>query len=516
MATEELLKLIQENPMGYEGYLAYAKYLETINLKQAYLTYENALYFCDDETMKKTIQSKLDEIAYRNGKVEPASIVILCYNNRPLTQQCIESIRETTPEFAREIVIVDNNSQDDSVDYLRQQKDIVLIENDYNAGFPGGCNIGIEAAKPENDIFLLNNDTIMCFNTLYTLRMGLYEKDNYGSAGCVTNNCANNQSVFKSESLDDLKEFGRNNNIPNKRSEIKLMLIGFALIVKRKVLEKVGYLDERFNPGNFEDDDLSLRILMNNYQNVLVYNSFLIHLGSVSFNNADYFNLLHKNFDKLIDKYNFINEKHFFCFTHSECNLPFYKDKIDNLYNNANVLVSQCDLGPAILQAAFSYPQYNFYGLNNTVSCSSITSHLAGIHVSFFHSIESNPYRDIKFDFIAVDCTQIGKNDLFSYLKTLKSMLADNGKMMVLADNKSYYENWYPIINGENIIEDKNSTYCKDAEDIFSQLDLKIEFWSFFYGNIPSEIKPKIDAISEIVDSDRDIRISQIGYVLHK
>ena len=328
MATEELLKLIQEDPMGYEGYLAYAKYLETINLKQAYLTYENALYFCDDETMKKTIQSKLDEIAYRNGKVEPASIVILCYNNRPLTQQCIESIRETTPEFAREIVIVDNNSQDDSVDYLRQQKDIVLIENDYNAGFPGGCNIGIEAAKPENDIFLLNNDTIMCFNTLYTLRMGLYEKDNYGSAGCVTNNCANNQSVFKSESLDELKEFGRNNNIPNKRSEIKLMLIGFALIVKRKVLEKVGYLDERFNPGNFEDDDLSLRILMNNYQNVLVYNSFLIHLGSVSFNNADYFNLLHKNFDKLIDKYNFINEKHFFCFTHSECNLPFIKTKL--------------------------------------------------------------------------------------------------------------------------------------------------------------------------------------------
>ena len=37
---------------------------------------------------------------------------------------------------------------------------------------------------------------------------------------------------------------------------------------------------------------------MNNYQNVLVYNSFLIHLGSVSFNNADYVNLLHKNFDK--------------------------------------------------------------------------------------------------------------------------------------------------------------------------------------------------------------------------
>lgn len=57
MATEELLKLIQEDPMGCEGYLAYAKYLETINLKQAYLTYENALYFCDDETMKRRFRA---------------------------------------------------------------------------------------------------------------------------------------------------------------------------------------------------------------------------------------------------------------------------------------------------------------------------------------------------------------------------------------------------------------------------------------------------------------------------
>ena len=154
--VEELLKAIQDDPMGYKGYLEYAKYLENVNLKQAYLTYENALYFCKEESIKKEIQNKLDEIAYRNGKVEPASIVILSYNNRALTQQCIESIRETTPESAREIVIVDNDSKDDSVEYLRQQKDIVLVENDYNAGFPGGCNIGIKASKPENDIFLLN------------------------------------------------------------------------------------------------------------------------------------------------------------------------------------------------------------------------------------------------------------------------------------------------------------------------------------------------------------------------
>ena len=142
---EIILSKIQNNPISYEGYLEYAKYLENVNLKQVYLTYENALFYWQDELVRIEIQNKLDENAYRQGKVEPASIVILSYNNRQLTQQCIESIRETTPASAREIVIVDNNSQDDSVEYLRQQDDIVLVENDFNAGFPGGCNIGIKA-----------------------------------------------------------------------------------------------------------------------------------------------------------------------------------------------------------------------------------------------------------------------------------------------------------------------------------------------------------------------------------
>lgn len=107
---EQIIKTIQNNPINYEGYLEYGKYLENVNLKQAYLTYENALFYCKDESIQVEIQNKLDEIEYRQGKVEPASIVILSYNNRQLTQQCIESIRETTPESAREIVIVDNNS----------------------------------------------------------------------------------------------------------------------------------------------------------------------------------------------------------------------------------------------------------------------------------------------------------------------------------------------------------------------------------------------------------------------
>ena len=322
-----MLERIKENPLDYKGYFEYAKYLENVNLKQAYLTYENALFYCQDELIRIEIQNKLDEIAYRQGKVEPASIVILSYNNRQLTQQCIESIRETTPASAREIVIVDNNSQDDSVEYLRQQDDIVLVENDFNAGFPGGCNIGIKASRKENDIFLLNNDTILCANSLYTLRMGLYERDNYGAAGCVTNNASNNQTIIEDNlAIDEYKEFGLKTNVCEKKYEYKLMLIGFAILIKRKVLNIVGLLDEQFSPGNYEDDDYGLRVLKAGYQNVLVHNSFIIHLGGKSFISEERKQLMFNNNMKLKKKYHIKSDFDSSYYLHSDFSYAFFGD----------------------------------------------------------------------------------------------------------------------------------------------------------------------------------------------
>ncbi len=513
-----MLEKIKENPLDYKGYLEYGKYLENVNLKQAYLTYENALFYCKDESIQVEIQNKLDEIEYRQGKVEPASIVILSYNNRQLTQQCIESIRETTPESAREIVIVDNNSQDDSVAYLRQQDDIVLVENYFNAGFPGGCNIGIKASKKENDIFLLNNDTILCANSLYTLRMGLYEKENYGSAGSVTNNCANLQSVFKSDSIDELKEFGLKNNVVNKRSEIKLMLVAFAVLIKRHVLEKVGYLDERFFPGNFEDDDLSLRILKENYQNVLVYNSFIIHLGTVSFKKVNYKDILWKNYDKLVEKYNFKEDNSFFCFTHSESNIAFYSNRIKTIEKeNGKILVVKSDLGAAILHVAYLHPQFEFYGLNNTVSCATISSHLDGVHIEHYFDIENNPFRSMRFDLISLDCSTIKKGELEKYLSVLKDMLSDTGKLIVLAKNPSYYMNWYPIMQGETQpLISLDTVYCNDIDEMMKKLDLKVESWNFYFGSISEDVKSKVEAIQNIVGENSKFLIESTAYILHK
>lgn len=393
-----------------------------------------------------------------------------------------------------------------------------MVENNFNAGFPGGCNIGIKASRKENDIFLLNNDTILCANSLYTLRMGLYEKDNYGSAGSVTNNCANLQSVFKSDSIDELKEFGLKNNVVNKRNEIKLMLVAFAVLIKRHVLEKVGYLDERFFPGNFEDDDISLRILKENYQNVLVYNSFIIHLGTVSFKKVDYSGILKKNYDKFVEKYNFNEDHSFFCFTHSESNVAFYSNQIKEIEkDNGKILVVKSDLGAAILHVAYLYPQFEFYGLNNTVSCATISTHLEGVNIEHYFDIENNPFKSIKFDFIVLDSTVIQKDEFEKYITVLKNMMDDDGTMMIMTKNPSFYMNWYPILKGETDAGlNKNVVYCNDVNDMLSKLDLNVKTWIFYYVDLPSEIKEEIEAIQKVVGTQNHITVENVGYIVCK
>ena len=106
------------------------------------------------------------------------SIIILTYNHLEKTKKCIESIKTYTKNEVYEIIVVDNNSNDDTINWLKTQSDITVIYNKENRGFPSGCNQGISEANKSYDILLLNNDTIVTNNWLTNLRKCLYSKSN--------------------------------------------------------------------------------------------------------------------------------------------------------------------------------------------------------------------------------------------------------------------------------------------------------------------------------------------------
>ena len=89
------------------------------------------------------------------------SIIILNYNVRYFLELCVLSVQNAIQDIDAEIIVVDNNSSDDSCEMMKQRfPDVKLIENKQNLGFPKGNNIGVAQAKGEY-ICILNPDTVV-------------------------------------------------------------------------------------------------------------------------------------------------------------------------------------------------------------------------------------------------------------------------------------------------------------------------------------------------------------------
>lgn len=212
------------------------------------------------------------------------SIIVLSHNTLDYTRLCVESIRTYTELGSYELIVVENGSTDGSCEWLVEQEDVCLLRNEKNLGFPIGCNQGMQ--KAEGDAFLfLNSDTIVTPNWLNNLRCALFSDESIGAVGCVTNSCSNYQKIPATYAdLDEMISFAEKFNCSDSQKWYPWMsLVGFCFLMKREVYERVGGFDEAFSPGNFEDDDLSLRIRAAGYHLLLCQDTFIHHFGGRSF-----------------------------------------------------------------------------------------------------------------------------------------------------------------------------------------------------------------------------------------
>lgn len=293
------------------------------------------------------------------------SIVILTYNNLRYTKLCVESILKLTPAGSYEIILIDNASNDGTVDWLKGlegQNGIKVILNDRNLGFPAGCNQGIIAAEDGNDILLLNNDTIVTPRWLENLQTCLYSDKSIGAVGAVTNSCSNFQAIPTDyKDFSELLSFAGKINAASDPSkwEERVRLIGFCLLIKNETVNTVGFLDEMYGLGNCEDDDYSVRIRKAGYKLMLCGDCFIHHFGSASFskNNAGFNELLRKNREKFTLKWGFdplllaIDERNIIA--------PY----IDKMRSARNILVVNSGCGAMPLYLKKFLPECELTGL---------------------------------------------------------------------------------------------------------------------------------------------------------
>ncbi len=439
---EAIRKGLLHNCRDHELYVMLGEYYLPQDPDKAYLCYENALFYCDDPEDRKAILQFL----YRLGEqydvaVNRATIVILSCNTLRHTKLCIESIRMTTPESAREILVVDNASTDGSREWLREQADVRLLENRENVGFPVGCNQGIQAGPPENDIFLLNSDTILTANAFFWLRMGLYDKKQNGMAGSVSN-YAKWQVADGIGKEKDLLAFGEKTNIPMRHAcEDRPSLIGFALLIKREVIEQVGVLDERFSPGNYEDDDYSLRVLMAGYHNILCKNSFIIHFGNTSFksNSMDLTGISRRNQQLLNQKWGFNAE--YYLSPRQELVRLIEAGEEEPLH----ILDIGCGCGALMGKAKSLYPNAEVYGIELVPQVAEIASRMGKVLCGDIEKTEL-PWDEGYLDYIILGDVLEHLMDPEAVLKKLRRYLKDGGHIIVSMPNLKHFSVLLPLL----------------------------------------------------------------------
>ncbi|WP_075721637.1 glycosyltransferase [Roseburia sp. 499] len=375
------------------------------------------------------------------------AIIIVSYNNKELTQACIESIRVNNPAETYQLIVVDNASTDGVTEWLAEQKDITLIVNQENKGFPYACNQGIAAAEKEADIFLLNNDTVVPKDALFWLREGLYSDEKVGATGSVSNNVVNYQQVPEQfTTLEEWLAFAEQNNVEMEYPyEKKGWLVGFAMLIKRTAMNKIlvaegkekdavpEVLDTRFSPGNYEDNDLSIRLLKNGYELLLCKNSFIFHHGGKSFGkqNEKYTKLLLENQKKLADKYGI----DFIPYSYVEMALL---DMIKPVKPDFSLLEIGCKLGASLARIESRYPQSKVCGIEENEKLAELAKQVAEVRCEDILEIdvEGNSDYDEKYDYILLNHVLEKYESAEEVLKRAARCAKPGGTLLVSVDNR--------------------------------------------------------------------------------
>jgi GT2 family glycosyltransferase len=208
------------------------------------------------------------------------SVIILNYNVRYFLEQCVLSVQSALQNIDSEIIVVDNNSKDESCDMIKSRfPEILLIENRANLGFPKGNNIGVAQAKGEY-ICILNPDTVVAEDTFEKVLSFAKSKKELGIVGCKLIDGTGN---FLPESKRGIptpwvaftKIFGLYKIFPNSDLFNKYyaqhlsenetgaieILVGAFMVMKRELYNELGGFDE--NCFMYSDDiDLSYLALL--------------------------------------------------------------------------------------------------------------------------------------------------------------------------------------------------------------------------------------------------------------
>ena len=211
------------------------------------------------------------------------TVVIPNYNGMKFLGPCLDSLRkQTMKEF--DIIVVDDASEDGSVDYIRENyPEVKVIERESNGGFCRTANTGVRAASSDY-VLLLNNDTVAEPGFVEGLYSGISGNEKIFSCSACMLRAGEPEILDGAGDLYNIIgwAFARGQGRPAAEYESPANVFsscGGAAIYNRRLFIELGMLDEE-HISYLEDLDIGYRARINGYRNMYIPSAKVLHVGS--------------------------------------------------------------------------------------------------------------------------------------------------------------------------------------------------------------------------------------------
>ncbi len=214
------------------------------------------------------------------------SVITPNYNGVKFLKNYFKSLDDDS-EYIGEVIIIDNGSDDSSIDYIQNNSfnfPVILIKNDENMGFAPAVNQGIFKAKHDY-IFSLNNDTEIKKGSIKAM-LDLIQDENVFSVQAKMLQSSNKKLIDDAGDEYNLlgwtKKVGENQSRDNYSQVLEIFSsCAGAALYKKDILYEIGLFDDNFF-AYMEDVDLAIRSQINGYKNLLCPDAIVYHIGSAT------------------------------------------------------------------------------------------------------------------------------------------------------------------------------------------------------------------------------------------
>lgn len=218
------------------------------------------------------------------------SIIIVSWNTADTTLKCIQSIKSKLFNFNYEIIVVDNASDDNTLNLLKTDKNLKIVKNKTNLGYGKGNNSGAKIAKGKYLLYL-NSDMELVDNKLVEMYKYLTENPDIGiiAPKFLNVDLSPQGSVWPPQTLSNaFKEFwlGKHKTyskyVPQSMEPVEVFSVsGGAIMISKSLFNEIGGWDKRYFMY-FEDLELCRQIRKLGYKIYYYPGCKVVHRHGVS------------------------------------------------------------------------------------------------------------------------------------------------------------------------------------------------------------------------------------------